>query len=334
MGRFKVSKITNLKDVTIGQEFQESDFSAILENGEFVQMTYEEEDVLEKYEVKPGIWKIVKTAVGMRLVSSAFSKDEILESFINTKELETKIDCFFRNLETYKKLKRQTPKRACLLWGPPGTGKTASSVHVANKYVTDFPDTCVIIWNTDALDPYEVKSFVQQFSYKGVERMILIAEDLGGVEMEQVKMKSMASLLSILDNKEQTFTVPVFIIATTNFPESFLSNITNRPQRIDDKIHVPNPTGPQRQQLFQFFIKNFEDKYTKEQVAEINDLLLKEKYKEFSIAHLEDVIVQSQIYELPLTKTLENIRAGIDLFNKEFQTGKAKLGFGMGSDDD
>ena len=34
MGVFKVSKVTDLKNIEIGHEFQESDFSAILENGQ------------------------------------------------------------------------------------------------------------------------------------------------------------------------------------------------------------------------------------------------------------------------------------------------------------
>lgn len=332
-GFFKVFSVTDLENSKIGDKFKESDYSSITPNGKFIQMDFIEENTLDKYEVKPGIWKMAKTAIGLRLAHSSFTKDEILESFVNTKELETKIDCFFRNLDVYKKLKRQTPKRACLLWGPPGTGKSASLIYIANKYVED-NKTAVIIWSTDALDPFDVKNFIQTFQYNGVERLILIAEDLGGVEIERVKLKSMASLLSLLDNKEQTFTIPVFIIATTNFPEAFLSNITNRPQRIDDKIEVPNPTAEQRKELFLFFLRNFQDKYKPEEIKDVSEAITQHKYAGFSIAHIEDVIIRSQIYEQPLFTSLTKIQAEIVMYNKEFQTNKTKLGIAETEDYD
>lgn len=332
MGKFKISKITELQHANVGQEFEESDFSCILENGNFVQMTYHEEDenALATYEVKPGIWKIIKTNMGMKLIHSEFSKEEILESFVNTKELETKIDCFFKKVQSgvYTKLKVEVPKRAALLWGPPGTGKTQASIHVANKYVNEYKDTAVVLWNTDTLDPFDVKTFVQQFEYKGVSKLILIAEDLGGVEMDQVRMKSTAALLSLLDNKEKTFKIPVFIIATTNFPQNFLGNLTNRPQRFDDKIHIDNPTGSQRKELFMFFLRNFMEDYSAESIESASKLLGNSKYKDFSIAHLQEIIIRSQIYDKTLVESINSIQEEVELFQKEFETNKGKLGIG------
>lgn len=335
MGKFKVSKITDLKSATLGQEFDESDFSCILENGEFVQMSYEEEDTLDSYEVKPGIWRIVKTNAGMRLIQAEFSKEEILESFVNTKELENKIDAFFKKIDAgvYQKLKVEVPKRAALVWGPAGTGKSQSITQVANKYTQQYSDTAVVIWNTDAVDPFDVKNFIQSFTYAGVGKLILIAEDLGGVEVEQVKMKSMSSLLSLLDNKEKTFKIPVYIVATTNFPESFLSNLTNRPQRFDIKIHVDNPTGAQRKELLSFFLRNFSNDYTKEAIEDVLKEVVKEKHKDFSIAHLQEIITRSQLDDISLFSSLVSIQKDVDIFTKEFQTNKTKLGFSTDDDD-
>jgi SpoVK/Ycf46/Vps4 family AAA+-type ATPase len=323
-------------EVGVGHEFEESDFSAILENGDFVQMGYEEEDTLDTYEVKPGIWKIIKTNQGMRLVKAEFSKEEILTTFVNTKEIENKIDSFFKKIElgVYNKLKVEIPKRAALLWGPPGTGKTASVVQVSEKYTHTYTDTAVIIWNTDAIDPFDVKNFVQSFEYKDVTKLIVIAEDLGGVEVEQVKLKSMASLLSLLDNKEKTFKIPVFIVATTNFPEGFLGNLTNRPQRFDIKIHVGNPSGNQRKELLTFFLRNFAADYKTGDIESALELITKEKYKDFSIAHLQEVITRSQLDDVTLVTSINSVQKDIELFNAEFAKTRGKLGIASVEYDD
>ena len=336
MGKFSISKITNLNDSKVGDQFEESDFSAITENGNFVQMSYKDEDELDTYEVKPGIWKISKTTIGMRLIHAEFSKEEILETFVNTKELETKIDAFFKKVDAgvYVKLKVEVPKRAALVWGPPGTGKTASIVRVANKYTEAAADTAVIIWNTDAIDPFDVKSFIQTFVYKGVCKLILIAEDLGGIEVEQVKLKSMSSLLSLLDNKEKTFKRPVYIVATTNFPEGFLSNLTNRPQRFDIKINVGNPTGTQRADLLRFFLRNFSSDYKVIEIEGVLSTIINTKYNDFSVAHLQEIITRSQLDDLSLVESLTSVQKDIDLFNAEFIKNKAKLGIGFPSTND
>ncbi len=337
MGKFSISTITDLNDAKLGQEFNESDFSLVTERGQFVQMTYhEEEESLDEYEVKPGIWKIIKTSAGMRLIPAEFSKEEILETFVNTKELENKIDAFFKKVDqgVYEKLKVEVPKRAALVWGPAGTGKSQSITQVANKYTKLYHDTTVVIWNTDAIDPFDVKNFIQTFVYEGVKKLILVAEDLGGVEVDQVKMKSMSSLLSLLDNKEKTFKVPVYIVATTNFPESFLANLTNRPQRFDIKIHVGNPTGPQRSELLRFFLRNFSVEYTLEDVNDACKTIAKEKYKDFSVAHLQEIITRSQLDDVTLFNSISSIQNDIELFNVEFTKTKAKLGIGFSSNDD
>lgn len=331
-GFFRVKKITDLNTAKEGDIFHESDFSCIVGDNKFLQMEYVEEEQLEKYVVKPGLWKIVKTSRDMRLVKAEFSKDKILEDFVNTKELENKIDCFFRNLNEYKILGKDVPKRAALIWGPPGTGKTANSIHCANKYINQYNDIAVVIWNTDAVDPFEVKMFFQTFEYEGVNKLILIAEDLGGIEIDQARIKSLSSLLSLLDNKEKTFTIPVFIIATTNFPANFLGNITNRPERFDDKIHVDNPTSAQRKELLTFFLRNFQDKYSQDEINEVCKLITKDMYKEFSIAHIQEIVVRSRIYEQSLITSLNAVKKDIDLFLKEFQKDKKQLG--IISDDD
>lgn len=284
-------------------------------------MAYVEEDKSKKtYAVKPGIWAIQATAAGFRLSPTSFVQDQILDSFISTKNITDKIDCFFRRLHVYKKRGIEVPKRAALLYGPPGCGKTSTIKKISDTYVAD-NETAVIIWPTDKFESYEIKNFIQSFSYKKVKKLILIVEDIGGVEIDKARMKSDSSLLSLLDNQEKTFTIPIFILATTNFPEIFLGNLTNRPGRFDDKIECNYPDGTARVELLKFF-------FAAELPENVVDLVSSKSCAEFSPAHLKEAVIRSDIYEIPLYDSVKLISKEIEEYKKAFtKTGKIGIGY-------
>lgn len=326
MGKFKVIGKTLLDEVQMDQEVQESDFAAITPGGNLVQLKYiEDKEELNKYEVTPGIWRIGTSGGEWKLKKTSFVADTVLESFVNVKELTDKMDCFFRNLSKYKEFGIEIPRRAALYWGPAGCGKSTAIISACNNYIGD-GKTAAIIWPTDKFDAFEVKEFIKRFTYNGVERLIMVVEDIGGVEMEQMRMKSTASLLSLLDNKEKTFKIPVFIIATTNFPENFLANITNRRGRFDDKIEAKYPDPESRVQLFMFFSKGKLDISD-----EFLDRLRLKKYNELSPADLQDVVIRSAIYDITVDEALDELQKDIETFKKNF-TNKQKLGISMDDD--
>jgi SpoVK/Ycf46/Vps4 family AAA+-type ATPase len=255
---------------------------------------------------------------GLKLEPTEFSDDKLLNEFIHTQNISDKINCFFTKLHVYAKHGIAVPKRAMLLYGPAGTGKTSASLKVAKDYVKD-GKTAVIVWATDKIDPYEVKDFFKSFEYIGVEKIILIMEDIGGVEADQVRMKSTSSLLSLLDNQEKAFKIATFIIATTNHPENFLGNLTNRPGRFDDKVAVDFPSGEERSALLKFFMTDTPDDGVLETIKH-------KKYTEFSPAHLKEVVIRADLYGKTLVETVEQIQKEIDLFKKAFEKNKGKLG--------
>jgi len=58
-GKFKVKAITNLDEVSVGYEIQESDYSTLTPSGKFVQLEYyEETKKKEPYIVETGIYTI------------------------------------------------------------------------------------------------------------------------------------------------------------------------------------------------------------------------------------------------------------------------------------
>ena len=252
MGHFVVKSKTNLDSLNIGDIINESDFASLTPEGNFVQLEYIDKSDFTRgnLEVKPGIFTIIKDMSGYHLEPTNFTKDVIMEAFINTKQITDKADMFFENAPVYKEFGFDIAKRGILLYGPPGTGKSTSLAAIANKY-TATNDTTVVVWNTDKYEAHEIKDFIKTFDYDkhGVKRLILIAEDIGGVEIDQVRMRSDSSLLALLDNQEKTFTTTTLIIATTNYPEVFMGNLTNRPNRFDDKIEVGFPTAEARQSL-------------------------------------------------------------------------------------
>ncbi len=311
MGHFKVKSKKKLDKLKVGDIINESDYATITPEGNFVQLEYIENEIEQKpYQVKPGIWTLKKSVTGFDLIKTSFVADSILESFVHTKDVEDKIDCFFKKLDVYYKFGFEVPKRGILLFGPPGTGKTTIINKIGSKYNKD-KKTAIVVWNTDKFEAFEVKDFIKSFEYKGVDKLILIAEDIGGVEIDQTRIRSESSLLSLLDNQEKTFTIPVLILATTNYPEVFMGNLTNRPNRFDDKIEVGFPDGEDRAELLEFFAKEKVAKKCKDEIK-------KSGYSEFSPAHIREVIIRSAIYDKDMLETLQDIRKEIEFYKKAF----------------
>lgn len=318
-GKFKLIKTTDLVKLTEEDRLSESDLSFVVDN-KLLQFEYQTEgDLMSSIELKPGVFSIQITPSGsFNLEPSMFVNDDIMEQFVHVENIDNKINCFFKNLDKYKKFGIEVPKRAALLFGPAGSGKSTVINKVIRKYNED-GETTILIWNTDQITAGDVKRFFKYTDCSKVKKMILVAEDIGGIEMDQVRVKSEPSLLALLDNKEKSFKIPIFILATTNHPEIFMGNLTNRPDRFDDKIEMSFPTKEMRLSLYEFFKK---DKLSEEE----SKLLSDKKSEKLTPSHLREIVIRSAIYDKTTIDVINEINAEIEYYEKNF-TKTNKLGF-------
>lgn len=324
MSYFKVKAKNKLSALNIGDRLEESDFATLTEDGTFVQLEYiEQDDPPKSHPVKPGIFAINKDMSGMHLVPTSFTNDKILDAFVHTKHVSERIDRFFTRFQVYYDHGIEVPKRGILLYGPAGSGKTTVINKVCKQYAED-GKTVIVVWTTDKYESYDVKEFIKSFKYEGVEKLILIAEDIGGVEMSEVRLKSDPSLLALLDNQERAFKIPTLILATTNFPEIFLGNLTNRPNRFDDKIEIGFPGAEYRSALLRFFKRT---EVTSEEVSAIES----SKCSEFTPAHIREAVIRAAIYDQAIVETIKQMTDEIELFKKAFVKRKS-AGFALNND--
>lgn len=321
MGHFKIIKITDLKEVQIDDVIPESDFSTVTPENKFVQMEYiREKETKDRIKLEPGIWKICSSQQkGYYFEQTSFTVDKILDKYVKTKEIEDCVDTFFKNIDLYAEFGIEVPKRNLMIYGPGGTGKSTSITKICNKYIKDDDKMAVVVWHTSTFQPQEIKPLFSNIDYSNIERMILVVEDLGGVEAKESRMNSDSALLALLDNSEKSFEKPICIVATTNFPEMFLGNILDRPGRFDDKIKVGYPSKEARSELLAFFSKNTA---TQEEL----DLIKTKPFDSFSPAHIRECYVRARLKSKTISETLEEVRKEQQIFNKAFNENTATFG--------
>lgn len=294
------------------------------EDGSLVQLEYHEEDTKRDPVIaKPGIWTMVKTMAGLMLEKTEFHNNNIMREFVNTTEIVSRANNFFDRLHVYETYK-VFPKRFMLLYGPPGTGKSVSIAEICNTFAKD-PTFFILVWHTDQIEAGDVKDFIKHLEFHGPTKMIIIMEDIGGVESDSHRRGSESALLSLLDNQEKAFKIPTLGIGTTNYIESFMGNLTNRPGRFDEKLRIGFPDGAARVKLLKHYdIQNIvcEDAYKK---------IGSKQCDKFTPAQLQELIIRSALNERNPLEVIDELIKDIDKYEKNFQE-RSRNGMGLMDD--
>jgi len=230
-GKFVVKSVTEIADLKEGDEINESDLC--FQNEErIVQCEYVKEDEKkEKYKIKPGIYSLAHMGNSIGLEEMNMKQRRILESYDNSKNIMDEAKLFFSQKAVYDFLEKDM-KRAILLYSPPGFGKTCAITKVSQQLCEQDAGTVIISWPTAEIDARHVSRFLSSRSEYTEEctRLVFIIEDIGGGEIEDRggARGIDSALLNLLDGVDVTFSLPTFIIATTNYPGNLLDALADR----------------------------------------------------------------------------------------------------------
>jgi hypothetical protein len=164
-------------------------------------------------------------------------------------------------------------KRGILLWGPAGSGKTATLMLLTQDLLVN--GGLVVVCE----DPGLVNLGLEALRRIEPERpIIILLEDID----ELIGRYGEHGILALLDGENQINNV--VNIATTNYPERLGARIVNRPSRFDERIFIDMPSTFAREKYLRHATRNewMPTEDLRRWVADTDG---------FSIAHLRELVV-------------------------------------------
>jgi Cdc6-like AAA superfamily ATPase len=178
-------------------------------------------------------------------------------------------------------------KRGILLWGPPGSGKTAT-ISLLNKYLLDNGGV-VVMCDHPKITSMGLEAFRR---IEPTRRIICIMEDID----EIIDKYGEHDLLALLDGENQVDRI--VMLATTNYPDKLGARIVNRPSRFDERILVDMPSSEARHKYLSHLLGTIPeiDKW----VADTNGL---------SIAHLREMTAAVRCLDQDYDEVLSRLKS-------------------------
>lgn len=179
-------------------------------------------------------------------------------------------------------------KRGILLWGPAGSGKTAT-VNFIIQQIIQLGGVVVL-----CDDPGLAAAGLMYFRKIEPDRpVVFVMEDIE----ETIKAHGESKLLSLLDGETQVD--KIVYLATTNHPELLGARIVNRPSRFDEVRFIGMPNAMSRRIYLQHVLKNAKDVDLEQWVKDTKGL---------SIAHLKELMVATQVLGRTYPETLQRLK--------------------------
>lgn len=331
-GKFILKKKTAFTDMNAGLENELPESDLCFQDTQFIyQYKFEKPEDEREYEIEPGTFVFTKTMSGLGLRKIEFKKRNLLETVTNTTKIMAEANKFFSRLHVYEKLGR-LKKRGVLLYSAPGMGKSSAIEKFCSDLIAEDPGTVVIMWPTSEIEADDIAKLLSTNSKYTADctRMILVIEDIGGGDSERHRSNSGvdSGMLNLLDGVGVVFSLPTFIVATTNHPQSLLASLADRPGRFDLMLKLAPPSHDEKISLMTFISK-------RDLTEDEKECLGTKGTEEFSVAHLEEIAVRAELDDKTYMQVVKEIVEHSKLFKRDFEEkAKGRLGLGFGGDDD
>lgn len=208
-------------------------------------------------------------------------------------------------------------KRGILFHGPQGTGKTCIIQQISENIINKHNGIVVYIENMDDMTNFN-NFFPTIFRKIEPNRpIVVVIEDIDQLAESD---RSTNILLNLLDGPKQIKNV--VYLATTNHAEKLHERIINRPSRFDRKHYIGFPDREIRKEYLKY--------YFKDQINEINLDEWLDKTNDYSLAHLKEIIISTQIYGKSLDESIaiiDRIKKGVKDISMEMGKIKQTIGF-------
>lgn len=234
----------------------------------------------------PGNYKLVVTGQGYAVKATEIAADNLLElpDMVAT-DVVAEFAAFWGLRERFRS-RGLLHKRGFLLWGPPGSGKTASVLLMTQAIVRDHGGIVCQIDRPDVAA--ECLSMIR--SIEPERPIVAVMEDLDAL----VSRHKEDQFLSLLDGENQVDRI--VYLATTNYPKRLDKRFTDRPSRFDTIREVGMPSPAARRQYLLAKDPTIGD------VEHWVDLS-----HTFSVAHLRELIILVQCFGVPLPEAADRV---------------------------
>lgn len=196
----------------------------------------------------------------------------------------------FWTREAYFRKLRQIFKRGVLIYGPPGSGKTATVVQVVEETVAVGGIGVIGDCSPGILS----KGLQSLRSIEPKRPLVVVLEDIDDI----IRNWGESTLLNILDGANQVDNV--VYLATTNYPENLDGRIKDRPSRFDEVRKVGLPSLEARAVFFKAKASEALSDDEIQSWAEATDGL--------GVAHLRELVVAVLCLDNDFGETVERLK--------------------------